>query len=275
MLRLRQASSGDLGSIKAILFSALLDSHDALFAYNFPHREQYPQDNEYFFSRLRIDPMLYERHGTVMLAEILRTDANGAGAGAGAGAEKWVPVGLAEWEWRPGPGSIPPVSCLADSWPKALGRMYFLAIVAFSLPYVIVSGADMIPGIYLSVRNYIITSLYTRRDVDVAHYDAFFATNELIQSEYWRPRYPQALQLHALYTRSDAWGKGVGTALVEWGFEIARKSRVPVLVETSSAKRFYEKLGFSPVCSTKIQVEGEDNFVAMDAFVWTGWDDSI
>lgn len=117
MLRLRQASWGDLASIKAILFSSLINSHDALFAYNFPHREKYAQDNDYFFSKLRIEPMLYESHGAVMLAETLRTD--------GDGSEKWVPVGLAEWEWRSRTGSIPPLACLADSWPKALGRMCF------------------------------------------------------------------------------------------------------------------------------------------------------
>lgn len=130
------------------------------------------------------------------------------------------------------------------------------------------------PGAYLSARNYFINSLCTRRDVDVARYQAFFAAIDVIQNDYWRPRYPEALHLHALYTHSEAWGQGVGTALVEWGSDAARKSQVPVVVETASATQFYEKLGFTSVCKRRIQVDGDSNYVDIEAMVWTGTDGS-
>ena len=124
-------------------------------------------------------------------------------------------------------------------------------------------------GAYLSVRNYIIRSLFIRLDVDSAHYHAFFTTVDQIRDDYWRPRYPEVIQLHALYSHSEDWGKGVGTALVEWGLDIARKAQVPIVVETTSATQFYEKLGFRSVVTKRIQVEGETDFVDMDALVWT------
>lgn len=76
------------------------------------------------------------------------------------------------------------------------------------------------------------------------------------------------MQLNALYTHSEAWGKGLGSALVQWGLEIACKADVPAIVATVSAARFYEKLGFRHVCTKRIQVKGEKEYVDMDNLIW-------
>ncbi|KAH7196356.1 acyl-CoA N-acyltransferase [Fusarium flagelliforme] len=237
MIRIRQASSADLPWIQAIVLSSNVDSSNPLFTYCFPHRKAYPQDHAYFYFKLKLEPMIYKKHGIVLVAESSTVDPDGS--------ERWSPVGMAEWTWGSTEGTAPPVSCLTDTWYKYYHRKY------------------------LDFRNFIIRYRFPRRDIDSAHENAFYATLSQVEDEFWRPGYPQVMQLNALYTHSEAWGKGVGSALVQWGLEIAGKAHVPAIVATVSAARFYEKLGFRHICKKRIQVEGEDDYVDMDNLIWT------
>ncbi|KAF5013333.1 hypothetical protein FDECE_636 [Fusarium decemcellulare] len=236
MIKVRQATPKDLPYVQDIMFSALIDSHDALFAYNFPHREKYPRDNEYFYSKLRIEPSLYQCDMAMMIAEISVTDQDGC--------QTWAPVGLAAWSWTSASGSPPPIRFPVDTWSNFFSRAY------------------------LNIRNYIISSFMPRRDMDGAHYNAFFTILKQVEDDYWRPRHPELLHLQALYTHSEAWGKGVGTTLVGWGLDAAREAQVPVVVESTGATKFYENRGFTKVCTKRIQVESESDFVDVDALVW-------
>ncbi|KAF4460466.1 acetyltransferase GNAT family [Fusarium albosuccineum] len=132
------------------------------------------------------------------------------------------------------------------------------------LPYI----QDIMFSALIDSQNYIISSFMPRRDMDGAHYNAFFTALKEIDDNYWRPSYPEALHLQAFYRHSEAWGKGVGTTLIEWGLDAALKAQVPVVVESTGAAKFYENRGFKQVCTKRIQVEGESAFVDVDALVW-------
>lgn len=199
--------------------------------------------------------MIYKRHAIVLVAESSTVDPDGS--------ERWSPVGMAEWTWRSAEGTAPPVSCMTDSWSKYYHRTHSMLGIEF------ITILTESKGKYLDFRNLIIRYRFPRRDIDSAHENAFYATLCQVEDEFWRPGYPQVMQLNALYTHSEAWGKGVGSALVKWGLEIAGKAQVPAIVATVSAARFYEKLGFRHICRKRIQVKGEEEYVDMDNLIWT------
>lgn len=86
--------------------------------YCFPHREKYPQDHAFFYSKLKLEPMIHGKHGVVLIAESSTVDSDGS--------EKWYPVGMAEWSWRSANGTAPPLPCMKDTWWKYFHRKNFM-----------------------------------------------------------------------------------------------------------------------------------------------------
>jgi predicted N-acetyltransferase YhbS len=63
--------------------------------------------------------------------------------------------------------------------------------------------------------------------------------------------------LHVLGVHSEWQGKGVGTALLNWGVKEATREQVPVLLWASvSVERFYRNHGFMPI--KKVLRDGQD-----------------
>lgn len=68
--------------------------------------------------------------------------------------------------------------------------------------------------------------------------------------------------LHNISTRPDYQRRGAATALIEWGISLAEKEGLPVaLLSNSIGLPLYMRLGFKPLESVAVRVEGESEIL--------------
>lgn len=123
--------------------------------------------------------------------------------------------------------------------------------------------------VYQAITNYYMLSP-KRRDVNHAHYGAFFATIGLIEDKYWSTggAYPENIELSTLYVRPESQRQGVGSELVKWGQRVAKEKGIAVGVQAQEKPRpFYERLGFKRLDTVTIRSAGDDGSVALHVLV--------
>ena len=90
------------------------------------------------------------------------------------------------------------------------------------------------------------------------------------QKSYFHSRY-QSRRLHPriLATHPDFQHRGAATALCQWGIDLARGKREPVTVLSSPlGQQLYSSLGFSYIGTIPVQVEGEQEHLAIGVMVY-------
>jgi predicted N-acetyltransferase YhbS len=86
---------------------------------------------------------------------------------------------------------------------------------------------------------------------------------------------PKRLILESLSVVPEYHRRGVGKALMEIGFKMAREENVPITITSSVlGKYLYDSLGFKTLDYIECGIEGQDEKVGVTAMVWTpeGWD---
>lgn len=134
-LTLRAGELGDLDRIVDITLTATADQ--ALIAYNFPHRLEFPDDNRYHW-RVLLRSMFFDPNSAVVVVE---TDGEGTDATTTTlhdetaavqspspqqNRSNKVVVAWAEWEWKAQvPNEAPPDPLYRDTWVKFIYGMSY------------------------------------------------------------------------------------------------------------------------------------------------------
>jgi len=76
-------------------------------------------------------------------------------------------------------------------------------------------------------------------------------------------------QLQILATHPDHQRRGAGSALCNWGMQVAKELNVAISVFASPmGKQLYRHLGFNSLASITIKVQEEDDFVTLEAMAY-------
>lgn len=263
-IRLRLATAADFEQIKKVSLDALNDGPDTLFSYNFPHRHDYPSDNEYYWG-VRLQPMIYGANSVVIVAEMPSSDhVEGQNL-------DWIVVGWAQWVWNTPIKAEIPDSRFHDSWGKAFGRMNPVAFLSHHSRRDGYADFSSFEGLCVSILRLFTGEITSqkRRDVNHDHYRAFLNYLDLTNDIYWVKKYPRNLELCGLYVLPSYQRLGVGSNLVRWGKDLARQANVVVgLQAVDGPKGFYEKIGFRVIGIMEVQAEGEDFRLPIHVMIW-------
>ena len=98
--RLRDGTANDIDRITDITLSAMKGVRDDLFEYNFPHCDEYPDDNRNYW-KLRLQPAAYKPDAKFLVVEVVGGD-QGEGK----------VIAWSDWNWNstakhPAPQSFP------------------------------------------------------------------------------------------------------------------------------------------------------------------------
>jgi GNAT superfamily N-acetyltransferase len=115
-----------------------------------------------------------------------------------------------------------------------------------------------------------------RRDMSPTRQKLFMETLAREEKRIFGPAWgPKRLILESLSVVPEYHRRGVGKALMEIGFTMAREENVPITITSSVlGKYLYDSLGFKTLDYIECGIEGQDEKVGVTAMVWTpeGWD---
>jgi hypothetical protein len=118
-VRIRPATMADLPRILDIVLAAMNDGPDELFAYNFPHREEFRADNEFYWA-LQLRARFNVRDSINLVAETCEQE-----PGDPLAEEKWTIQGWAMYVLHSASRRKLHDEGFGDSWGMAWGRMLF------------------------------------------------------------------------------------------------------------------------------------------------------
>ena len=249
--RIRDGDANDIDRITDITLSAMKGAKDGLFLYNFPHCDEYPQDNKYYW-RMRLEPTAYEKDTKFLVVEIVGSQDDGK------------VVAWSEWNWNSGAAHPAPEDFPKDTiWKAIASRQADASTIKRSLIFCLL-------GMYISTRSSIIKYVYPRRDADPAHYQTFFTAAAEADEKYWKGLYPENLYLSGVYTDPEYQGQGAGHAMIHWGFQAAtaKQSVIGLCASNSRAAEIYRHWGFKDIGSIKVQREGEEAYVDLPVLLY-------
>lgn len=98
---------------------------------------------------------------------------------------------------------------------------------------------------------------------------AFTSALASAKKSYFEEKYhPDYVHLRILATHPNFQRRGAGTALCRWGMEFAREGNEPLTVFASPmGQKLYTSLGFESLGSVPVQVEGEEQRLAIEAMI--------
>ena len=249
--RLRDGNANDIDRITDITLSALKGAKDDLFLYNFPHCDEYPQDNRYYW-RLRLEPAAYEGNTKFLVVEMVRSQGDGK------------VVAWSNWNWNSGARDSAPRSFPKDTIGKAIASKQTDASATKR------SFIFCILGMYTSMRTSIIRYFYPRRDADLAHYQAFLTAANEADEKYWKGLYPENLYLSGFYTDPEYQGQGAGHSMMHWGLQTAAAKQCVIGLNASNSRaaEVYRHWGFEDIGIIKVQRQGEEAHVDMPVLLY-------
>lgn len=108
--RLRDGTANDIDRITDVTLSAIKGAKESLFAYNFPHCDEYPEDNRYYW-KLRLEPAAYKPGAKFLVVEVV-DESPGQGK----------VVAWSDWNWNSAAKQPAPQSFPKDTVGKAMAR---------------------------------------------------------------------------------------------------------------------------------------------------------
>jgi len=88
-----------------------------------------------------------------------------------------------------------------------------------------------------------------------------------VKKEYLDDKYgEQQLYLEMLICHPDFQNRGAGTMLSQWGLDKAKAENLNMtLFASEKGRRLYTKLGFKTVCTFRVQLDGEEEYLELPA----------